>query len=246
MGDDIWRDEGLLRKLYVEQELSVDEISQRLACCTKTIRNWLKRHSIPMRSSLESLTLSVKNGKRGKYHNLPSLYLDIEEIKRLYLDEKIGGLRIAKMFGSTPSTIYAIMKKNGIPIRTRDEAAIVRFGRIRVRQKVPNGYIYISIGSLSESERILFKPMIDRKKHWAIEEHRLVMARMLNRPIRKDEVVHHLNGIKDDNRFENLILLNNSKHRNYIPALNKRIRELEKRIEQLESDKQLYLSLVGD
>ncbi len=48
-----------------------------------------------------------------------------------------------------------------------------------------------------------------------IKEHRWVLEQYLGRELTKDECVHHINGIRDDNNINNLQLMTNSEHCSY-------------------------------
>lgn len=43
-------------------------------------------------------------------------------------------------------------------------------------------------------------------------QHRIVAESSIGRYLRSDEVIHHINGVKDDNRSENLQILSPSDH----------------------------------
>lgn len=75
------------------------------------------------------------------------------------------------------------------------------------------GYVMIAVSTLPKEEQALFSSMANRSSQRAIPEHRLVMARSLGRPLTRSEIVHHKNGIKNDNRLANLEIKGNDDHK---------------------------------
>lgn len=45
-----------------------------------------------------------------------------------------------------------------------------------------------------------------------VPQHRLTASKMIGRPLHSDEIVHHINGDKLDNRKKNLLITNRSEH----------------------------------
>ena len=134
-------------------------------------------------------------------NNLRKLHKD--ELQALY-DTAGNACILGRQFGIGGSTALHILSQAGVSVRRKGYRI---FGQKRGaespgwrggRNKTPGGYILLLVGD---------HPSASKKGY--ILEHRLVMERKLGRYLLPNETVHHLNGIRDDNRPENLELWGN-------------------------------------
>ena len=107
------------------------------------------------------------------------------------------------------------------------------------RTKSRDGYIEVRV-----YKGDFFYPMAHHNSY--VAEHRLVMAQYLNRCLHRWEIVHHLNGIRDDNRIENLCLTMRQYHEKATMAkqLQERVNSLEAKVLILEAENILYKERV--
>ena len=138
------------------------------------------------------------------YRRDDNMYKSKSLLYQKYWDEKLSLGDIAKLFSVSPQIILYWMKKFQIKTRTPKEATPRGKNASNWkggRRKDGNGYIRI------------YQPLHPHALNEGyVLEHRLVMEKKLGRYLIKDELVHHINGIKDDNCIENLTIENKKTH----------------------------------
>lgn len=75
-----------------------------------------------------------------------------------------------------------------------------------------NGYKSID----NDGYRLLYKPdhLNSRKWGWILE-HRYIVSKYLGRPLKKDELIHHINENRLDNRLSNLMIMTRQEHQHH-------------------------------
>lgn len=101
-------------------------------------------------------------------------------------------------------------KGHCISREVRNKISKTLYGRFRNSEN-PNWK-----GGKRKDEKGYIRLAIDSTTNTYVYEHRLIMEKKIGRYLHHWEVVHHINGIKDDNRIENLILFpTKSAHRRF-------------------------------
>ncbi len=151
-------------------------------------------------------------------HGQEPIKLDENYISKEYLKNR-SIEDIAKELKVSPQTIHRRLIKNNIPRRDgsfkkgHKMLSGVEKGWIKKGDKGSKSLAWKGGIRCSYGYKEIYQPQHPFNSRGYVREHRLVMEKHLGRYLNPKEVAHHINGIKDDNRIENLKLLNsNSEH----------------------------------
>ncbi len=191
-------DKDLLYDLYYNKNLSAKEICKQLGISQPiTIYKYMDLYGFKRRNINQQRRFKTMHG------------MDDETFKQFLLKEyKVKSLsQIAKDLNVSTNIVCKYMDQYGIPRHKHKEAnAIFNKGNHNNYKggRASHGDGYIK----------LLMPEHPRAINGYVLEHIVIAERKIGRSLTKEEVVHHINGIKDDNRPENLIVLTKKEHSN--------------------------------
>jgi predicted RNA-binding Zn-ribbon protein involved in translation (DUF1610 family) len=175
----------------------------------------------------------------GQKSKKPRFKYDWSDLNELYVNQKLSTTDIAKIKGTkcVANLVSHALISQGIPARSESESQQlkVKSGTKTIhhgeqcwnwtngRKKHSAGYIQVYAPDHPWTT----------KTGW-MREHRYVWETVHNRRLPKGWVVHHLNGIKDDNRPENLVAYSKQKHGDLWGVYEEKVRTLEAKIKVLE------------
>ena len=183
---------------------SLSSIARRYNTNHATVRNTIKRVGGMPRSGLYAVPLTQDE------HN---------EVLRLHDDEKLPIGEISTRVGRSPKVVRNSLRKQGVykphyrgaTEDTSDNGhaepkAGIKRDTYRYAPRKPGDSWVDGQGYMWEQIAPDDPMIVMSYNRPRVQQHRLVMARHLGRPLSGKEQVHHINGDRTDNRIKNLQL----------------------------------------
>ncbi len=198
-------------QLHWQQKMPIRKIAKVWNANATHIYKWVEQEKIPI--------------KRGKYK------FSNELIYKWYWKDELTMPQIAENLGVNRNCVSNILRGLNIPIRNKSECMKLSWKRgnlIRQRRgkEHPSWKGGRTLGT-SGYYMILMPDHHRVSKNGYVYEHIIVWEEFNKKQLKRGWIIHHLNGIKTDNRPQNLVALPNKKHFHVLAAKAKRIQELE-------------------
>lgn len=178
-----WRDQGELKRLFVDEEMNTYEIADELNTTHVTVSKWLDEFGI----------------REKKQINKEKPWRDEGRVRELYVEKKLTIPQLADELDCAYRTAYLWLKRHGIERRGRlDEAIRIKKTKPASHRITKDGYEVAgsNVDGSTKSARI----------------HRLVMVAENGFDAVIGNIVHHKNGIPWDNRPSNLEIMTPEEH----------------------------------
>lgn len=109
-----WSDEELMRQLYLDEKMSIEEVADQLDCHRSTIKEWLCKHDIEVRDA----SFYAKNGSSSNsLNNSDRPWEDTKLLKEKYVEQQKSMSQIADEWDTTIPTVKRSLKIKDIEIR---------------------------------------------------------------------------------------------------------------------------------
>jgi hypothetical protein len=157
----------------------------------------------------------------------PRLELPHLELLELYKQGK-SLHELAIIFRCDSSTIADRLRSQGLITRSHKEAMKLVGSQKKTSRSGSAHHNWNGGRRLTKRGYVLiYKPDHPRARGNCVFEHILIWEENHQHPLPEGWLIHHLNGVKSDNRPENLVATPSRNHADFIAALQNRIRKLE-------------------